>query len=1013
MSWASAIKEPKKNAIVRGLGTLRRPTIELETIDWARLVSLDFETKYDDDYTLSKLSTSEYIRDPRFETLMVGIKIGRRATKVVPGNKVKAELAKIDWKTHSLLCHNTQFDGFILSHHYKIVPKRYYCSLSMARALHSNDIGAGLDEVSQFYGGKGKIAGGVEGFKGLTFAELWKDKRRYTKAAEYCGNDVDEMLRVFECMAIKMPVKEMDLIHLTTRMFCDPVLKVDLPRVQKELERETARREKLLLELIDEADYSDDDVKKILKTKAERALIGLERQLLFVKRVVGSNEHFAALLRSEGVEPPIKISKAWIAKDVEDRTDEGKYSYAFAKDDLDFVNLPDDVDQLGKGLNLARVNDVKKLALRQARVRALVDARIAVKSTTNITRAERFLKAGANGWCLPVGYAYYRAHCLTGDAQVLTRTGWVALAGWTGGEIAQWSPDGKMTFAKATPNSFAVKEKLVRANSRYHQCTYTLGHTVPAFTSYGTFAPRKAGNVFDARFELPISGELDGASAITELQAQIAVMVQADGNIRSDVSRGRAVRFGFIKQRKIDRCKKLLDAAGIEYTTQVEPNGVTRIRIGAAFFEQATHLLDGDKQFSLELLDASSVVKHAFVNELAHWDGDVEPATDGFTYSTTSKHNAEFVQTMAHLAGQAAHVSARDRHQWATAYRVYIRSNSRTRSCPEDYSLVDHDGLVYCPTTETGYFLVRQNGKIVVTGNTGRWGGNNKMNMQNLTRGGELRLSILAPAGYHVCVADSGQIEARVNAWLWGQDDLLEAFRDADNGGALDAYCRFASEVYRRQITKDDKTERFVGKVCVLGLGYQMGAAKLQMTLAKGALGGPPIYLSEAECQNIVRLYRRKNHRIARGWDICNQIIEDMAAGRQGSHGPLVWEKETIWLPNGMALKYPDLRSKLNDKGYIEWTYQAKDMRKKIYGGLLCENLVQALARIIVGYQMLDIDKVARAVMTTHDEVVTIARKASAPGVVKKMLAIMRTPLDWCPTIPLNAEGGHDFNYSK
>lgn len=706
MNWASAIKAPKKNAIVRGLGVLRRPTIEVETIDWTRLVSLDFETYYDDEYTLTKLSTSEYVRDPRFEALMVGIKIGRRPRKVVPGNKVKAELAKIDWKSHSLLCHNTQFDGFILSHHYKIVPKRYYCSLSMARALHSNDIGAGLDEVSLFYGGKGKIAGGVEGMKGIRFAELWKDKARYTRSAEYCGNDVDEMLRIFEQMVMKMPVKEMDLIHLTTRMFCDPVLKVDLPRVQKELDREIAAREKLLLELIDEADYSDEEVKKLLKTKAERALTGRERQMLFVKRVVGSSERFANLLRAEGIEPPVKISKAWIAKDAEDRTEEGKWSYAFAKDDLDFINLPDDVEQLGKGLRLNRVNDIKKLALRQARVRALVDARLAVKSTTNITRAERFLKAGANGWCLPVGYAYYRAH-------------------------------------------------------------------------------------------------------------------------------------------------------------------------------------------------------------------------------------------------------------------------------------------------------------------TGRWGGNNKMNMQNLTRGGELRLSILAPNGHHVCVADSGQIEARVNAWLWGQDDLLEAFREADNGGALDAYCRFASEVYRRPISKADKTERFVGKVCVLGLGYQMGAAKLQMTLAKGALGGPPIFMSEDECKAIVSLYRRKNHRIARGWDICNGIIEDMAAGRAGSHGPLVWEKDTIWLPNGMALKYPDLKQKMGEKGWPEWTYQAKDMRKKIYGGLLCENIVQALARIIVGYQMLDIDKFARAVMTTHDEVVTIARKASAPGVVNKMIKVMRTPLDWCMSLPLNAEGGHDFNYSK
>jgi DNA polymerase len=159
------------------------------------------------------------------------------------------------------------------------------------------------------------------------------------------------------------------------------------------------------------------------------------------------------------------------------------------------------------------------------------------------------------------------------------------------------------------------------------------------------------------------------------------------------------------------------------------------------------------------------------------------------------------------------------------------------------------------------------------------------------------------------------------------------------------------------------------------------------------------------------------NHRIENGWRICKGIIEDMAAGREGSHGPISWGKEVIYLPNGMTLKYPDLRVRQNDKGYDEWTYQGMlkgtPIRKKIYGGLLCENIVQALARIIVMWQMLQIDKTDRVVMTTHDETVTCVKKARGPGALKAMLKWMRTPLDWCPDIPLNAEGGFDINYSK
>ncbi|HQJ52287.1 MAG TPA: hypothetical protein PKW05_10980 [Anaerolineae bacterium] len=697
MSWSSALKKQKPGPALQLVQSpFARPIIPQHTVNWTRLVSLDFETYYDQDYTLSKLSTSEYIRDPRFKAQMLGIKIGHGKTRIIPASRIRTELTKINWSTHAVLCHNTQFDGFILSHHYGVHPAYLYDTLSMARGLHSNDIGAGLDEVSIFYGGHGKLEG-LEATKGV----LNWPKALFEKTGVYCANDVDEMFRIFGLMLPRMPADEMDLIDLTCRMFCSPVLKVDIPRVEKELERELDRREKLMYAAVNPADWAD---AKLLKGK-EKELEGVERDMLIIKRVIGSNEKFADLLRAEGVEPPMKISPAWMKRSKEEREDEtDKYVYAFAKDDVKFTDLPNQVDEWGFDLN--KPSDVALMVAKQERLQALVDVRIATKSTTNVTRAQRFLTAGANGMSLPIGYAYYRAH-------------------------------------------------------------------------------------------------------------------------------------------------------------------------------------------------------------------------------------------------------------------------------------------------------------------TGRWGGQNKMNMQNLTRGGELRLSIIAPPGHRIAVQDSGQIECRVNGWLWGQHDLLGAFRAADAGIGRDAYCNFADHVYGREITKADKTERFVGKVCVLGLGFQMGAPKLQITFAKGALGGPPVYFELDRCKAIVNTYRLKNHKITAGWKICERIIEDMAAGRTGSYGPLNWEANTIWLPNGMALKYPDLRKSMGDKGWDEWTYQAKDQRKKIYGGLLCENIVQALARIIVGWQMLQISRKYRVVMTTHDEVVTMPKTAQADACVKYMARWMSTPLPWCLDLPLSCEGGHDVNYSK
>lgn len=1029
MSWQTSLRKAKKTA-PEAVFEFSRPTFALADVDWSRLVTVDFETYFDTDYTLKKMSTSEYIRDPRFKAQMVGIKIGNKATKWYGAKKVKAALQAINWATHSVLCHNVQFDGFILSHHYGIKPAYYYDTLSMARGLHSNEIDAGLDDVAKFYGGEGKIDGVLERTMGV---------RDWSPALEkdvgvYCVQDVDETYRIFTLMHKKFPRDEMALVHMTARMFCDPVLRVDIPRVEKELVREIDERRALFYGLIDPKPYYDD--KTVLKTGAERALVGEERDMLIFKRLLGSNTRMVKFLEDAGAPVPMKVSPAWMklkTKAEREAAIDKKFTYAFAKDDRKFVDMPEDIDLWRGDLNPDKRKDMEKILAKQDYLKRLVQARLLTKSTTNMTRAERFLKAGANGMPLPVGYAYYRAHCLTGDAEVLTLGGWSRLDEWQGGAIAQWSDGGGMSFKRATPNIFEIDENIVEARARYHSANYTLGHTIPAYTSTGKFKPRKAGVAAGSRFELPLCGRLDGEASITSLDAQIAVMVQADGNIRTDVSQGRCVRFGFKKARKITRCVQLLEAACVPYIRSEEPNGVVRIKIGAVDMHLVLKLLDpATKTFLPYLLNAPLATKLAFIDEVSLWDSNIEPHRKGFTFVSTNRYNAEFVQTMAHLSGHSAHFATKGErpHGWSDAYAVCIRKDQTTRSMPESYSFRRHTGKVYCPTTETGFFLMRQHGKIVVTGNTGRWGGNNKMNMQNLTRGGELRLSILAAAAHHICVVDSGQIEARMNAWLWDQTDLLDAFkrsseyearqlalpkdkRKTARGLDRDAYCLFASEVYQREITKDDFIERFVGKTCVLGLGYQMGAAKLQITLAKGTTG-PAVFLTLEECQRIVTTYRTKNYKIKEGWAKCSEIIEQMALGIPGAWKCISWEQDTLWLPNGMSLKYPDLRKGVNEEnGWEEWTYAVKDTRAKIYGGLLCENIVQALSRIVIGLQMLEIDKSYRIVMTTHDEAVAHPKKTQADKCYALMHKVFTTPPAWCASIPLAAEGGHDVNYSK
>jgi len=182
--------------------------------------------------------------------------------------------------------------------------------------------------------------------------------------------------------------------------------------------------------------------------------------------------------------------------------------------------------------------------------------------------------------------------------------------------------------------------------------------------------------------------------------------------------------------------------------------------------------------------------------------------------------------------------------------------------------------------TRTQRFLgVAERGRIPIMLNyygahTGRFSGGDKLNLQNLPRGGALRRALAAPAGKCVVACDSSQIEARLVAYLAGQDDLVQSFREG-----RDVYSEFATDVYQRRIVKTDKVERHVGKTCVLGLGYGMGPTKFQHSLATGFI---TVQVDDNEAQTIVALYRNKYHRIQAFWNWCNHQLSEIVAGASG-----------------------------------------------------------------------------------------------------------------------------------
>jgi DNA polymerase len=295
---------------------------------------------------------------------------------------------------------------------------------------------------------------------------------------------------------------------------------------------------------------------------------------------------------------------------------------------------------------------------------------------------------------------------------------------------------------------------------------------------------------------------------------------------------------------------------------------------------------------------------------------------------------------------------------------------------------------------------------------TGRWAGSDKVNFQNLPARDKkkkaLKNAIIPPDGHKVINADSSQIEARVLVWLAGQDDVVQWYKEE-----RDVYCEFASTVYDRPITKANKTERAVGKTCILGLGYGTGWAKLQQTL-KLAAG---VELDERECKRLVSVYRNVNSKVIDLWRECEEALRDIASWPQGKepypigrHNTLYATPQGIKLPNGLYIKYPGLTWDTSE-AKSKFVYKSRRGFISIWGGSVVENVVQALARIIIGEQMLKINEKYRPVLTVHDAVVNVIPEAEIDDAMKFIIDTMSTPPDWATTLPVACEAHFGDSY--
>jgi DNA polymerase len=292
---------------------------------------------------------------------------------------------------------------------------------------------------------------------------------------------------------------------------------------------------------------------------------------------------------------------------------------------------------------------------------------------------------------------------------------------------------------------------------------------------------------------------------------------------------------------------------------------------------------------------------------------------------------------------------------------------------------------------------------------TGRWGGDDKINLQNLPsrgpNGNTLKNSILAPDGYVLIDADSAQIEARVLAWLAEQDDLTEAFTKGE-----DVYKKMASRIYSCDEDKVTKEQRFVGKTTILGAGYGMGAVRFKDQLRTF---GTEMDLDEA--RRVIKIYRETNYKVSDLWRNFQSMLVNMIngtaveVGRAGVLETLVLER-AIRLPSRLLLRYDELDYEQTDKG-PQFVYKTRRGPTRIYGGKVAENVCQALARCIIGAQMLHIAKKYTVVLTVHDSIVCCVREEEASEAQAYIETCMRWAPKWAEGLSVNCESGVGKSY--
>ena len=348
-------------------------------INWGLPIVIDFETYYDKDYSLSKITTEKYIRCDKFEMIGVSIKVGANPTEFYRREEGLARIRELvrDYETSPFISHNSTFDCGILGLRYNIHPLLTVDTVIMAKLSGLDRVAGGksLSKLSGWMQAKGLVAeqkrGTVHNMLGVHAADM--TEQQWQEYGDYCKLDSDLCYALYNYMLPMCQVDELLMSDITTKMWTKPAFDLDVPLLQDYAVRLEAERTEKLSALAVQMGFSDlDELHKHLRSSAK----------------------FVALLESLGVECPMKWSekkKCMIP--------------AVSKTDQEFLALKEHDDEL---------------------VQLLVETKLGAQSSMEATRTQTLLDIASRG-LMPVPLSYAAAHtgryggCFVGETAIYVR----------------------------------------------------------------------------------------------------------------------------------------------------------------------------------------------------------------------------------------------------------------------------------------------------------------------------------------------------------------------------------------------------------------------------------------------------------------------------------------------------------------------------------------------------------------------------------------------------------------